>query len=68
MATLAPLAYLVASVCFIMALRGLSHPETARKGLNFGIAGMALAAVVAMLEETSPSTKSNPACRFAIGI
>lgn len=35
--------YLVAGICFIMALRGLSHPETARSGLLFGIGGMALA-------------------------
>src|ERR671919_1913324 len=35
--------YLVASVCFIMALRGLSSPETARAGNIYGIAGMAIA-------------------------
>ena len=29
-ADFAALAYLVASVCFILALRGLSHPETSR--------------------------------------
>jgi NAD(P) transhydrogenase subunit beta len=38
--------YLVASVCFILALKGLSHPETARRGNYFGIAGMAIAVVV----------------------
>jgi len=38
--TLSGYAYLVASVCFIMALRGLSSPETARKGNLWGIAGM----------------------------
>lgn len=43
MTTFASLCYLVAAVLFILALRGLSHPETARQGLNFGIAGMALA-------------------------
>ena len=37
------LLYLVASVCFIMALRGLSSPETARGGNIYGIAGMAIA-------------------------
>ncbi len=36
-------AYLVAGVCMIMALRGLSSPETARSGNMWGIAGMALA-------------------------
>lgn len=36
--------YLIASVCFIQALKGLSHPSTARKGNAFGMIGMALAA------------------------
>ena len=35
--------YLVASVCFILALKGLSAPTTARRGNLFGMAGMALA-------------------------
>jgi NAD(P) transhydrogenase subunit beta len=35
--------YLVAAVCFIMALRGLSSPETARHGNIYGIAGMVIA-------------------------
>jgi NAD(P) transhydrogenase subunit beta len=37
------LAYLVAAICFIMALRGLSSPESSRSGNRFGIAGMAVA-------------------------
>jgi proton-translocating NAD(P)+ transhydrogenase subunit beta len=37
------LLYLVASVLFILALRGLSHPETARRGNTFGIVGMVIA-------------------------
>ncbi|WP_395011775.1 NAD(P)(+) transhydrogenase (Re/Si-specific) subunit beta [Undibacterium sp.] len=36
--------YLIASVCFIQALKGLSHPSTARKGNSFGMIGMAIAA------------------------
>jgi NAD(P) transhydrogenase subunit beta len=39
------LAYLVASVCFILALKGLSSPETARRGNVFGMAGMAIAVI-----------------------
>ena len=35
--------YLVASVCFIQALKGLSHPTTSRRGNLFGMVGMALA-------------------------
>ena len=37
------LLYLVASICFIMALRGLSSPETSRHGNIYGIAGMLIA-------------------------
>ena len=35
--------YLVASVCFIQALKGLSHPTTSRRGNLFGMIGMAIA-------------------------
>ena len=37
------LLYLVASVCFIQALKGLSHPTTSRLGNTFGMVGMAIA-------------------------
>ncbi len=37
------LLYLIAAVCFIMALHGLSSPETARRGNAIGIAGMVIA-------------------------
>ncbi len=40
---LTAIAYLAASVLFILALRGLSSPETARAGNLYGIAGMAIA-------------------------
>ena len=42
---LVTLLYLVASVCFIQALKGLSHPSTARQGNVFGMIGMAIAAL-----------------------
>ena len=42
-ASLSAFFYLISSVCFIMALRGLSHPETARQGNMFGMAGMVIA-------------------------
>ncbi len=35
--------YLVASVCFIQALKGLSHPTSSRRGNTFGMVGMAIA-------------------------
>ena len=43
-------AYLVASVLFILALRGLSSPETARRGNLYGIAGMVIAIVTTLAE------------------
>ncbi len=42
---LVTLLYLVASICFIQALKGLSHPTTARRGNAFGMIGMAIAVV-----------------------
>ncbi len=47
--TLTALAYLVAGVCFIMALRGLSSPESSRAGNLYGMVGMAIAIVTTLL-------------------
>ncbi|WBV42579.1 NAD(P)(+) transhydrogenase (Re/Si-specific) subunit beta [Pseudoroseomonas cervicalis] len=46
--TLSTLAYLVASVLFILALRGLSHPETSRQGNLYGMVGMAIAILASL--------------------
>jgi H+-translocating NAD(P) transhydrogenase subunit beta len=46
---LAAIGYLAAAVCFILALRGLSHPSTAVVGNVYGMAGMALAIVITLL-------------------
>ena len=43
------LAYLVASVCFIMALRGLSSPTSARTGNIFAVTGMVIAVLTTLL-------------------
>jgi NAD(P) transhydrogenase subunit beta len=48
-ANLAALAYLVAGVLFILALRGLSSPETSRTGNRRGMIGMAVAIVTTLL-------------------
>ncbi|WP_194743351.1 NAD(P)(+) transhydrogenase (Re/Si-specific) subunit beta [Thermaurantiacus tibetensis] len=42
-------AYLVAGVFFILALRGLSSPETSRAGNRFGMVGMAIAVTATLL-------------------
>ena len=48
-ANLAALAYLVSGALFILALRGLSSPETSRRGNLFGMAGMAIAVVTTLV-------------------
>jgi len=45
----AALLYLIAAVAFILALRGLSTPATARRGNIYGMAGMALAVITTLL-------------------
>jgi NAD(P) transhydrogenase subunit beta len=47
-ADLAALCYLVAGALFIMALRGLSNPETSRRGNVFGMLGMTIAVVTTL--------------------
>ena len=41
--SLSTAAYLAATILFILCLGGLSHPETARRGNLYGVAGMAIA-------------------------
>ncbi|MBC7468359.1 MAG: NAD(P)(+) transhydrogenase (Re/Si-specific) subunit beta [Ramlibacter sp.] len=57
-ANIATLLYLVASVCFIQALKGLSHPTTSIRGNMFGMVGMAIAmfTTAALIVETSGGT------------
>ncbi|PJI88684.1 NAD(P)(+) transhydrogenase (Re/Si-specific) subunit beta [Sphingomonas koreensis] len=54
------LAYLVAGVCFIVALRGLSSPATSRRGNRFGMAGMLIAVVTTLV--THLPLKSTGSC------
>ncbi|MEO6433614.1 MAG: NAD(P)(+) transhydrogenase (Re/Si-specific) subunit beta, partial [Sphingomicrobium sp.] len=37
------IAYLVSGICFILALRGLSNPQSAQRGNRLGMIGMAIA-------------------------
>ena len=48
--------YLISGVLFILALRGLSSPETSRRGNFFGILGMAIAISVTILSVGNFST------------
>jgi NAD(P) transhydrogenase subunit beta len=47
-ANIAALLYLIAGVLFILALRGLSSPESSRRGNLFGIAGMLIAVLTTL--------------------
>ena len=45
----AEFAYLIAGVLFILALRGLSSPESSQKGNQYGMIGMAIAVLATVL-------------------
>ena len=64
------LLYLVASVCFIQALKGLSHPTTSRLGNTFGMIGMAIAVAttVALIIELAGETAGNGLVHVVGGI
>jgi H+-translocating NAD(P) transhydrogenase subunit beta len=49
MANITALLYLVSGVLFVLALRGLSHPETSRRGNFFGMIGMVIAIVTTLV-------------------
>ncbi|MDB5429879.1 MAG: pntB [Caulobacter sp.] len=48
-ANIAAIAYIISGVLFILALRGLSSPETSRRGNQMGMVGMAIAVGVTLL-------------------
>ncbi len=55
-ASLTSAVYLVAAVLFILALRGLSHPETSRQGNRMGMIGMAIAIGATLLHHGMSSS------------
>jgi H+-translocating NAD(P) transhydrogenase subunit beta len=55
-ANLSAIFYLISGILFILALRGLSSPDTSRQGNYFGIAGMVIAIVVSFLSVGNFST------------
>ena len=55
-ANLSAILYLISGVLFILALRGLSSPETSRQGNFFGIIGMIIAIAVTFLSVNNFTT------------
>jgi NAD(P) transhydrogenase subunit beta len=67
-ASLTSVAYLVAAVLFVLALRGLSSPVTARQGNRFGMIGMAIAVGATLLRSGfSPASYALIALAIVIG-
>ena len=58
--SLATVSYIGATILFILSLGGLAHPETARRGNLFGIAGMSIACLL----YTSPSPRDRTRSRM----
>lgn len=65
---IAALLYLSSGVLFILALRGLSSPETARQGNRFGVIGMAIAATTTLLYQLPSGFSSFFWVLVAVGI
>ena len=58
------IAYLVAGGCFILALRGLSSPESSRTGNRLGMLGMAIAVGTTLVShEIAGDSAGCPACK-----
>src|SRR4051812_18422531 len=64
----AGLLYLISGVLFILALRGLSSPETSRQGNLFGMIGMAIAIVVTLAAHPPASAFSWALVIIGLGI
>jgi len=69
---LVTLLYLVASICFIQALKGLSHPTTSIRGNLFGMVGMTIAvlttaALIVKLAGASTASASTGGLLYVIG-
>ena len=59
------LLYLIASVCFIQSLKGLSHPTTSIRGNLFGMVGMTIA-ILTTLASHPPATPEPRLVRYDI--
>jgi NAD(P) transhydrogenase subunit beta len=56
----ASLAYLVAGVCFVLALRGLSSPTSSQRGNRFGMIGMTIAVVTTLITHAPQYSPERP--------
>ena len=65
-ANLSAIFYLISGILFILALRGLSSPETSRQGNFFGILGMIIAITVTFLTVGNFSTSLNYVLLFLV--
>jgi NAD(P) transhydrogenase subunit beta len=65
---LPPLLYVASGVLFILALRGLSSPETAREGNRFGMIGMALAVATTLFLLQSKGLGTWALILFGVGV
>ena len=65
-ANLSAIFYLISGILFILALRGLSSPETSRQGNFFGIIGMIIAITVTFLTVGNFSTAMNYVLLFLV--
>ena len=65
-ANLSSIFYLCSGILFILALRGLSSPETSRQGNFFGILGMIIAITVTFLTVGNFSTAMNYVLLFLV--
>ena len=65
-ANLSAIFYLISGILFILALRGLSSPDTSRQGNYFGIAGMIIAIIVTFLSVGNFSTSFGICNNFLI--
>ena len=66
-ANLSAVFYLISGILFILALRGISSPDTSRQGNYFGIAGMIIAIVVTFLSIGNFSTSLSFVIIFLCG-
>ena len=53
-ANLSAIFYLISGILFILALRGLSSPDTSRQGNYFGITGMIIAIIIPSIPKRFP--------------